>query len=186
MKGVIFQEFISMVETKFSLEIADKMMTSSSLLTGGAYASVGTYHHGEIVEMVGHLSVATGVKVPDLLRTFGQYLFKSLTMRYPNHIKNVPTTYALLSVLDSKIHVDVKKLYPDAELPKFQVSNLDPEIMILLYRSTRPFSDLAEGMINAAIQHFNESISVTREDIPCQEGAHTQFTLTKTNHADAR
>ena len=185
MKGVIFQEFITMVETKFSLETADLMMTSSTLETGGAYASVGTYDHGEIVEMVGHLSVATGVKVSDLLRTFGRYLFKSFTLRYPNHIKNVTSTYALLRVLDDKIHVDVRKLYPDAELPTFDSSNADPAVMILVYRSARPFADLAEGMIGGAIQHFDESISVTRYDFPCQGGAHTRFTLEKTSHAHA-
>ena len=183
MKGIIFQEFIMMVETMFSLETADRMMTSSTLETGGAYTSVGTYNHGEIVEMVGHLSVATGVAVPALLHTFGQYLFNSFTVRYPHHIKNVTSTYALLNVLDNKIHVDVKKLYPDAELPIFDVSHADAVVMTLLYRSKRPFADLAEGMIAGAIQHFNESISVTRCDLPCQEGAHTRFTLTRSSHA---
>lgn len=185
MKGIIFQEFILMVEALFSEEAADSMMTSSTLKTGGAYTSVGTYDHGEIVEMVGHLSVATGVAVPVLLRTFGQYLFNSFTLRYPDHLKNVTSTYALLNVLDNKIHVDVKKLYPDAELPTFDASHPDPNVMTLLYRSKRPFADLAEGMIAGAVLHFNESISVARCDLPCSEGAHTRFTLTRSSHAHA-
>lgn len=185
MKGIIFQEFILMVEALFSEEAADAMMTSSTLQTGGAYTCVGTYDPGEIIEMVGYLSVATGVAVPALLRTFGQYLFNSLTARYPQHLKNVTSTYALLSVLDNKIHVDVKKLYPDAELPIFEPSPGEAGVLTLVYRSRRPFADLAEGMIAGAIAHFNESISVTRCDLPCADGAHTRFTLTRSSHAHA-
>ena len=186
MKGIVFQEFILMVEDQFSVETADAMMTSSTLQTGGAYTCVGTYDHGEIVEMVGHLSAATGIAVPALLRTFGQSLFNSLTARYPQHLKNVTSTYELLSVLDNKIHVDVKKLYPDAELPTFEPSSADAGTMTLVYRSKRPFADLAEGMIAGAIAHFNESISMTRCDRPCADGAHTRFMLTRSSHAHAR
>ena len=189
MKGIIFQEFVAMVETKFSLEVADAMMTSSKLETGGAYTCVGTYDHSELIEMVKHLSEATGVSPATLVQSFGEYLFNSLTQRYPHHIQSVTSTYALLSVLDNKIHVDVKKLYPEAELPSFKTLHLDldsdPAVMIVQYRSSRPFADLAQGMLCGAIKHFNESISVTRKDFSCEQGAHTHFTLNKFSHADA-
>lgn len=189
MKGIIFQEFVTMVEANFSLEVADSMMTSSTLETGGAYTCVGTYDYHELAEMVGHLSDASGVATPVLLCTFGEYLFNSLATRYPDHIKNLTSTYALLNVLDDKIHVDVKKLYPDADLPTFKTVGFDldsdPAELILLYRSSRPLADLAQGMIGGAIKHFNESISVTRKDLPCREGAHTRFTLKKVGHDHA-
>lgn len=69
MKGIISQEFILMVETMFSLEVTDSMMTSSALKAGGADTSVGTYDHSEIVQLVEHLSVTAGVPVPVLLHT---------------------------------------------------------------------------------------------------------------------
>ena len=189
MKGIIFQEFVSMVETAFSLEVADSMLTSSNLETGGAYTCVGTYEFRELAEMVQHLSKATGIASPVLLRTFGEFLFRRFAMRYPDHIKNVTSTYALLSVLDNKVHVDVKKLYPDAELPTFETVDFDldsnPSEMILRYRSSRPLADLAQGMLNGAIKHFGESISVTRKDFPCLEGANTWFTLKKLTHDHA-
>ena len=45
MKGIVFREFIDMVESQFSLETADAIIQASSLSTHGAYTTVGTYPH---------------------------------------------------------------------------------------------------------------------------------------------
>ena len=49
MKGIVFREFIAMVETQFSLETADHIISASNLSTDGAYTSVGTYPPQEMV-----------------------------------------------------------------------------------------------------------------------------------------
>ena len=41
MKGIIFTEFIEMVEDKFGFEVADNIITNSNLPSGGAYTAVG-------------------------------------------------------------------------------------------------------------------------------------------------
>ena len=46
MKGVIFTEFLEMVESHFSPEMADRIITAARLPSGGAYTAVGTYDHG--------------------------------------------------------------------------------------------------------------------------------------------
>ena len=40
--------------------------------------------------------------------------------------------------------------------------------MAFVYRSKRSFADLAAGLIAGCIDHFEESIEVTREDQPCE------------------
>ena len=117
--------------------------------------------------------------MPDLLRMFGKHMFKRFSALYPSHFDGHSTAFAFLSTLDSKIHVEVKKLYPDAELPAFAHDLSSPGRMILVYRSKRPFADLAEGLLRGCVDHFNEPVHVTREDLPCTDGAHTRFTLTR-------
>ena len=179
MKGIVFREFIDMVEESFSLDTADKIISSSNLATGGAYTSVGTYDHGEIVNLVGHLSEITHISVPDLLRTFGEHLFKRFSVLYPAHFAAQNSTFGFLSILDNKIHVEVLKLYPDAELPVFEHEFPDPDRMTFVYSSKRPFGDLAEGLIRGCIAYFGENITLVREDLPCKEGANVRFTLTR-------
>ncbi|MBA1333177.1 heme transporter CcmB, partial [Candidatus Endoriftia persephone str. Guaymas] len=43
MKGIVFSKFIEFVEERFSPEMADDIIESSDLPSGGAYTSVGTY-----------------------------------------------------------------------------------------------------------------------------------------------
>jgi hypothetical protein len=183
MKGVVFQEFIEMVETTFSAEMADQIIEASDLSTGGAYTSVGTYDHDEMVQLVVNLSARTGIALPTLLRAFGKHLLGRFAAMYPKHFAGRTSTFELLEVLDNKIHVEVRKLYPDAELPVFDHDLSTPGAMAFVYRSKRPFADLADGLIAGCIAHFGERIEVTREDYPCQSGAHSRFVLQKLGDA---
>ena len=61
--------------------------------------------------------------------------------------------------------MEVKKLYPDAELPKFtylQHSELEFE---LIYESQRDFSHLAHSLIEGCMEYFNEAFQIHREDV---------------------
>jgi len=71
MKGVIFTEFIELVESTYGESMVDAILESADLPSGGVYTSVGTYDHREIVSLVGELSTKTGTPVPDLLKIYG-------------------------------------------------------------------------------------------------------------------
>lgn len=177
MKGIVFCEFISMVEDCYSYEMADKIICSSDLATGGAYTAVGTYDHREIVQLVSHLSEQTGTPVPDLIRAFGQHLCKRFAVLFPDFFSECSSTFAFLSGVDGKIHVEVRKLYPDAQLPEFTHAFPEPGCMSFIYRSKRPLADLAHGLILGCIAHYGEQISVTRDDLVCADGSHVRFML---------
>lgn len=180
MKGIVFREFIDMVENEFSFEVADAIITASELSTDGAYTSVGTYPHTEMVSLVVNLSKETGQPVPALLNHFGRHLFKRFTLIHPQYVHNYQSAFELLQQLDGNIHVEVKKLYYDAELPSFTFEELPEGSMHFDYRSSRGLADFAEGLIQGCIAHFGQSVTVTRTDLPEDEqGAHTRFTLTR-------
>jgi hypothetical protein len=67
MKGIIFTEFLKMVEDVFSPEIADRVISESGSSTGGAYTTVGTYDHHELINMVSRLSEITGISVAEFM-----------------------------------------------------------------------------------------------------------------------
>ena len=45
MKGIVFTEFLEMVEDKFSADMVDDIIDDCDLASGGAYTAVGTYPH---------------------------------------------------------------------------------------------------------------------------------------------
>jgi len=178
MKGIIFTEFLEMVEEKFSPEIADKIIEASDLVTGGSYTSVGTYHHTELIEMVGHLSEESGVDVVPLVKVFGEHLFGRFVDLYPEFFEDRNSCFSFLDLIENHVHVEVKKLYPDAELPTFATVQPEPNKLEMTYQSTRPLAPVAEGLIRGCIAHFKENITVTVEDLS-GDNTHARFTMEK-------
>ena len=179
MKGIVFSEFIEMVEDAFSPEIADQIIMETNPESEGAYTSVGTYDHSELVAMVVKLSEITSTPVPELIKAFGNYLMTRFTKLYPAFFEEIENTFQFLSTIENHVHVEVNKLYPDAELPTFDTKQTDDSTLVMEYKSARPFADLAEGLIRGAADFFNENIEVSREDLSGGIGNHARFTLTK-------
>lgn len=180
MLGIVFTEFSEMVETVFSADMLDDIFDDcSDFESGGSYTSVGTYDHREILALVEALSKRTDILVPDLVFSFGEHLLGRFYALYPAFFEDIDGTFEMLSTIENHIHVEVKKLYPDAELPQFDFSQNDPDRMRLVYRSNRPFGDLAAGLIGGCIKHFGESITVLRKDNPDASPPETEFLLTR-------
>ncbi len=179
MKGMVFTEFLEMVEDEFGWEVADEIIEESNLPSGGAYTSVGTYPHTEMVSLVVNLSKKTEVAVPDLLKAYGRYLFKRFNDAYGTFFENVESTFDFLQKIENYIHVEVLKLYPEAELPSFDYERPSENQLVMFYKSERPFADFAEGLIQGCILHFGESITIEREDLNEANGSEAKFILSK-------
>ncbi len=164
MKGMVFTEFFSLVETAFGEDMLDDIIDDANLPNGGAYTAVGTYNHMELVAMVIALSTRSEIPVPDLVKTFGTYLFGRFVALYPNFFDNVTDSFVFLSGIENIIHAEVLKLYPDANLPKFDVQ-IEGDELVMIYHSNRHFADLAEGLIIGASQHFDEDFKIVKADL---------------------
>ena len=70
MKGIVFDEFLQMVESAHGIAMVDTIITKSSLPSEGIYSSVGTYDFNEMVELVSSLSKELDIPIPALLHKF--------------------------------------------------------------------------------------------------------------------
>lgn len=179
MKGIVFAEFIELVEDKFGFDMADEIIEESDLPSGGAYTSVGTYDHEEMLQLVTRLSEKTGISVEDLVKTFGEHLLVRFTEGYPGFFENVDSCFEFLDTIENRVHVEVKKLYPEAELPTFESQFDSDNRMILTYTSKRPFSALAYGLISGSATYFNETIDIEMDDQSSPELTKVVFTMTR-------
>ncbi len=162
MKGIVFREFMDMIEEKFGLTTIDKLLGACPLHSGGVYTNVGTYDHQEIITMVTKLHEYTGVPVDDLIVTFAEYLFQAFTKKYPVFFEG-KDCFSFIKSVEDYIHVEVKKLYPKAELPTFKYDEPSKDQLYVEYSSARPFSVLAKGLLQASVLHFKEDIDIEVE-----------------------
>ena len=156
MKGIVFAEFLDMVDANFGETVTEEIIAESDLPSGGVYTAVGTYDHAEIVTLVMGLSGKTGLPVPDLVRAFGQHLLTRFAALYPDFFETGGDVLAFLERVDGYIHGEVRKLYPTATLPKLVTERTGAGDLVITYRSDRRMGDLAEGLITGAIAHFGE------------------------------
>lgn len=164
MKGMVFTEFLDMVEDKFSADMVDDIIDDANPASGAAYTAVGTYDHQELVDMVAALSKRTEIPVDTLVKVFGEHVFTVFATNYPSFFANVPDALTFLSGIEDIIHAEVIKLYPDAQLPKFDC-HYDGDTLVMDYQSPRHFSDLAEGLIKGCGAHFGTNLDIDRVEL---------------------
>ena len=176
MKGIVFTEFLDMVEAQYGYEMVDYILEESNLESNGIYTSVGTYHHGEIVQLLTNLSVKSKEDAMKLLRSFGEYLFETFLKTYPQFFDAENNALDFLKSIDSHIHVEVQKLYPDATLPKFETIEIEDGSLIMIYKSERKMAALAEGLMKKSFEYYKQPHSVDKELIN-EDGSEVKFTI---------
>lgn len=176
MKGVVFTEFMELVESGFGMQVADNVITKGCPFHTG-FTSIGTYDYHDLIGMISQLSQETGMSQKDLVHTFGKHLFQKFLESFPEAFDGVTCTFDLLFHVENTIHVEVLKLNPEAELPKFRFPPAEPGSFALEYESSRPFADLAGGLLEACIDHFGEELVVERTDLGGFPGTHAIFHL---------
>lgn len=177
MKGIVFTEFVELVEDRFGIEVLDSIIENSNLESKGVYTAVGTYSHFEMVELLTNLSSTINVSIPDLLFVYSEHFFQVLVDSYPGFFQKQTNAFDFLESIESYIHPEVLKLYPDAELPKF-VTKRSGNQMDMTYISERKLADFAHGLMTAAVSHFDEdiSIAITRKS---EDQTEVEFQLIK-------
>lgn len=164
MRGIIFTEFIELVESRFGFVVANKILDTSELKSGGVYTAVGTYPHEEIFILVEHLSQETGIPVGQLLRVYGEYLFRRLMDLHPQFVRKDQQLFPFLESIQHHIHVEVKKIHPQAELPHFESRQVNERSLELLYTSQRDLADLAFGLLKGAITYFESPAELSMSE----------------------
>ncbi|MFC6440692.1 heme NO-binding domain-containing protein [Bowmanella sp. JS7-9] len=175
MKGLVFTEFMSLVESTWGEDMVDDLIDEVNPPSGGAYTTVATYTYEELVSLVSALSEKTGIPVPQLVHTFGRYLGPRFASKFPLFFTTSPDLFDLLKKIDNHIHVEVRKLYPDAELPHFSFEQSQPDLLTMHYRSSRHLGDLAHGLIEACAEYYQTPIHIERQQHACDDGAHETF-----------
>ncbi|MDW2459148.1 heme NO-binding domain-containing protein, partial [Vibrio sp. 1249-1] len=83
MKGIIFTEFMELVESKFGLEVLDQVLELSD--DEGVYTSVGSYDHRDLVKLIVNLSKVSDIPPEQLQEVFGESVFLNLLRSIPSH-----------------------------------------------------------------------------------------------------
>lgn len=178
MKGIVFTEFLELVEEKFGLEMVDNIILNSNLESKGVYTSVGTYSFSEMLQLLQQLSEKTGLTIDNLLLVYGEHFFSVIEKSYPGLLATYNDPIEMLSSIENHIHVEVRKIYPEAELPTFVVIEKSEDFLIMDYSSSRAMHHFGLGLMNKTFEHFNSTATITLNKIK-KDGTEVRFVISK-------
>jgi hypothetical protein len=177
MKGLVFVELLAMAEDAFGEDVVDGVIDRSDLPSGGAYTNVGNYPCEELMTLVRGFSQHSGIAGPELQRLFGHWMMNSFVRHYPDFFVGRNGSLDMLAAIEDEIHVEVRKLYPDADLPHFDVQRPDQDTMQMTYRSPRPLADFCHGLIEGCVTHFGETAVIDRTDRSTHDNTEADFNI---------
>jgi hypothetical protein len=130
MKGIIFNLVEEVVTEQHGPDTWDALLDAAGL--DGSYTSLGNYPDGDLFALVGAASTALGIEAGAVVRSLGEGAIPLLADRFPEFFKPHDNTTSFLLTLNDIIHAEVRKLYPDADLPEFDFHGVgaDPRIRL--------------------------------------------------------
>lgn len=162
MKGVVFTVLADMVEEMYSLTTWDAILEQAG--SDGLYVSTETYADSDLNDLLVAAEAVTGEPVAHLVRTFGKFSFPRFHAQIPHLQRDDMTFLEFLQTVDRVIHVEVRKLNPDASLPQFDCESSNDDELVMYYSSPRRLCMLAEGLIAGAADHFGTEFEMTHDE----------------------
>jgi predicted hydrocarbon binding protein len=163
MKGIVFVALSEMVQEKFGHGFWNETISKANLPSEGIYTSAENYDDSEALSLLTVISSKLSKAPDEILKIFGIHLINSFHLRYPKFF-NGNTYLSFLKSVDLVIHVELKKIYPETNLPKIFVTNESTEENIVVYYySKRKMCSLAHGLMKGAAGIFNKQVRIVHE-----------------------
>lgn len=160
MKGLVFTTFYEHCVQSFGEDMLDDIIEDSGVPCDGAYTSIGTYPFEQMVDLITAMCRLTGKSMPEALYDFGRFCFSKWVDYSPDFFSG-RSLFDVLASVDDFHEREVRKLYPDAELPSFKVMARTDDLLTLRYDSCKPLANLAAGVIAGASDHLVSPVTIT-------------------------
>ena len=168
MKGIIFTNFTDFISDSFGLVAWQNILDDTALDEDGCYVGTMTYPDNEFMALFVSACTHCQRDPVEMQLEFGRWLFPILLAKSPAEVKLIDNLKEFLFSIDTVIHVEVKKLDPEAQTPSLHCTQIDANTICLDYLSSRGMGYLAQGLIEGAATHFKETtqVEVTPSDSP--------------------
>ena len=180
MHGMMFREFFLFVEDATSKGFVKDMLRAAGKPDTNEYDASGPHDQEELIGMMNYLARQTDYKFDEICNDFGRRLFHRFTILHPEVFENQTMALDFLQGIEAHIHKQARTLAPKSNPPSFDVKRRNQGVLVLHYRSERPFADLCAGLIEASLEHFGVNGRVDRQSIGDTK-SEAVFTITTHN-----
>lgn len=179
MKGIIFNLLGGYLTDRFGEDKYEEILSSCKLQSDDPFTMVSpaTYADADFGIIAAKAAEILKMSIPDLLREMGTHAMPKLAERYPGFFTDYDHPADFLKTASFIHEIEVKKLYKDADVPKFTIESETPEQMILSYNSKRRLCHLVEGLLTGLGNYYNIPLKVKQTECQISGGQQCVFLL---------
>ncbi len=179
MKGIVFVELIKMAESAMGESAVDDVLDRLELDSDGAFSTVGNYPCRELLALVDAFGAHLDAPVDALQKQFGLWMFQRFVEGYPIFFKDKTDGFDMLASIEDEVHVEVRKLYPEVELPTFSTQRLAQNTFQMIYSSERPLEYFCLGLIEGCMAHFEHVSTIEMKRVDAVDRYVAEFTISR-------
>jgi hypothetical protein len=171
MKGVIFNLLEDFVTTTWGEVAYEDILGRCPVHARGPHVGPSTYPDADLMAIVAGACARLGVTTDQALQAFGAFAATPLIGKLPRELVPFDHPRDLLLAVDDVIHVEVRKLFRDAEPPRITCrDDGDPTRLTLYYASRRQLCPLLLGLLDGTARHY--MVPITYQHVTCsRDGA---------------
>lgn len=164
MKGIVFVKFNEFIEELWGDEFWDTLLNEANLPSEGIYTTVKSYDDQELFTLIDLVVKKKNISSKDAQFAFGKWVFKELYNIAPTGAHDFKDVFEFLHAVQNFIHVEVKKLNPDALLPEFEFLSETVDTLSFHYQSPRKLCFFCEGIIHGLAEHTGQAVTVGQSE----------------------
>ncbi len=183
MIGLIFNTLEKVVIREFGEDTWDLLIEEAA--SDGIYHAFGNYPDDEATRMVVIAAEKLGLTPEQVLKWFGDLAITEWQGKWPDLFDRFNNLFDYVLSLNDIIHPHVKELYPNANVPQFNLVSRDEHSMTIEYCSERSLCHLAEGLIMGSARVFGEHVAVLQPQCVHKGDPICHLSITQSDQAAA-
>ena len=160
MKGFVLTGVFDFLEKQFDEQLVFDLMDKYGMPLGGVYSPVADYPDNTLFQLLERAAELLDMPSSKLSKILGVNLFAELSSLNPFWVGQAKNTFELLKSHDVLLNKTVEEAFPGFIAPSFNCIEINPDILEISYKSTFMHADVAEGLISAAMIHYQENFSI--------------------------
>ncbi len=158
MKGIIINLLEDFIKENLGEERYEELLEACFPEPREPFVGPGSYPDKDLTALIDKTVDALGTTESETLHAFGRHCIRKLARRFPSFFNQHHHAKAFLMTVNSIHELEVKKLYADADPPRFMCEEPSPDRLIMRYDSARRLCPLIEGLIEGVAEHYGSSI----------------------------
>ncbi len=171
MKGFFLDEFLNFLEERYSWRMAEDVVESAGVESGGLYLWLNDYPSAEFERLLRATAELSGRDAREIARDFGRHLFAYLQRRFPELISGTRDSFSFLTQLPTRLALKFDYWFKQDNQPSVLVMSERGRLHIRLRAS--PWQVMvAAGLVDGALSCFRDAelddVRLTTEGEPAR------------------